>query len=145
MLGALQFVLDVLVVILVVWAMANLFVPGNASFSQVGRAICLASAPYWLSVFVLIPYIGLGLKKALMVYTIVVLIAALQTAFDLGFLQAVLSGLAAVAIVEAINVLLSRPLSPLAQWLNEKLVGEDAIESTQEIYEMFASRSQIVQ
>jgi hypothetical protein len=144
-LGALQFVLNVLTVMAVIWAMANLLSPTSVPFSLIGRSLALASAPYWLSVFVLIPYLGPGLKQALMVYTLVVLVTAIQTAFGLGFFRALLAGLVAVAIAEAINVLLSRLLSPFAHWLHVQIVGKDAIQSTQEIYEMFASRNQVVQ
>jgi hypothetical protein len=144
-LGALQFVLNVLTVMAVIWAMANLLGPATVPFDQIGRAIALASAPYWLSVFVLIPYVGPGLNKALMVYTLVVLAAALQTAFGLGFFRAILAGLAAVAITELINVMLSHLLSPFGHWLYVQLVGRDGIEDTHEIYAMFAARNQVVQ
>jgi len=143
-LGALTFVLNVVVVVLVVWAMANLLGERSWALGQIARAIALASGPYWLAFLILIPYLGLILERALKIYVFLALLVALITVFNITFWGALGGGLVALILAQAINTLLGRLLTPLTARLTETLVGAVEISSTREIYEMFARRNQIV-
>ena len=143
-LGAIGFILNVLVIILVVWAMANLLGEQSWPLPQVARAIALVSAPYWLSFLVLVPYLGLPLERVLKLYVFLVLLVALQAVFDLTFWEALLGGLIAWLIAYGLNLLIGRLFTPFETWLVQTLFGREEISDTREIYEMFARRNQVV-
>jgi hypothetical protein len=144
-LGALKFVLDVVIIVIVIWAMANILGEKPWGFVQVGRAIALVSAPYWLSITVLIPYLGLIIERLLKIYVFLALLVSVQTIFGIDFFYALWTSLLAIGLAHAISSLLGRLLTPLASKLTDTLAGSEEIASTREIYEMFASRNQIVE
>ena len=142
-LGAIKFLLNVLVVVLVVWGMANFLSERTWFFGQVGRAVALASAPYWFSLFFLIPYLGLILERLLKIYVILALIVAIQSIFEISFFGAVLSSAVALVLSQVISGMLCKVLDPLAERITDVLVGDVRLESAREIYKLFASRNQI--
>lgn len=137
-LGSLKFLLDVLVVVVVVWWMANALSERIWLLGQVGRAVALASAPYWLSFFILIPYAGLIWERLTKVYVLLALIAAVQAVFGLAFFNALLASLSALAISYIISLLLGQLLTPLANRIHRTLVGNLELANAQKIYELFA-------
>jgi hypothetical protein len=144
-LGALEFLLQVILLIVVVWAMVNLLGEKPWSFYDIARAVSLTSAPYWLAILILIPTAGPHIERLLKLYVLLVLIACIQTVFDLTFFGAVLGGVVAGLISQGLTTLLGRALSPLAAWITKTLFGPEALTSTREIYDMFAARNQVVQ
>lgn len=143
LLGASNFVINVVVIVLVIWAIANFIGARPWYLPQIGRAIALASAPYWLSFLVLIPYLGLIWERLLKVYVFLALLAAVQTIFDLTFFNALLGSLVALLLAQAISSVLGHVLTPLTTRLTYALVGPEELSSTRDIYEMFARRNQI--
>jgi len=142
-LGAVNFLLDVLVIVLVVWGMANLLSDITWPLGQVGRAVALASAPYWFSLFFLIPYFGLILERGLKFYVILALIVAVQSIFAIPFLDAILASVAALFLSQFVSGILGKLLDPLADRITNALVGDTRLENAREIYKMFASKNQI--
>jgi len=142
-LGAIKFLLDVLVVVMVVWGMANLLSDITWQLGQVGRAVALASAPYWFSLFFLIPYFGLILERGLKYYVILALIVAVQSIFKIPFLDAILASVAALLISEFVSGTLGKFFDPLADRITNALVGDTRLENAREIYKLFASKNQI--
>jgi len=142
-LGAINFSMDVLVVVMVVWGMANLLSDMPWQLAQVGRAVALASTPYWFSLFFLIPYLGLLLERGLKYYVILALIVAVQSIFEIPFLDAILASAAAMLISEFVSGLLGKFLDPLADRITFALVGDTRLENAREIYELFAHKNQI--
>ena len=142
-LGAIKFLLDVLVVVLVVWGMANFLSERTWLLGQVGRAVALASAPYWFSLFFLIPYLGLILERALKFYVNLALIVAVQSIFGIPFLDAILASVVALLLSQVISGVLGKVLNPLADRITDLLVGDVRLKNACEIYMLFASRNQI--
>ena len=142
-LGAIKFLLEVLVVVIVVWSMANLLAEHTWLFGQVGRGVALASVPYWFSLFFLIPYLGLILERALKIYVILALIAAVQSIFGIAFFDAILASVVALFLSQFISVVLGKFLDPLGDRITDALVGDTRLENAREIYKLFASRNQI--
>jgi len=142
-LGAINFLLDVLIVVIVVWGMANLLSGRAWLLGQVGRAVALASAPYWFSLFFLIPYFGLILERALKFYVVLALIVAVQSIFGIPFLDAILASVAALLISQFVSGILGKFLDPLADRITYALVGDTRLENAREIYKLFASKNQI--
>jgi hypothetical protein len=141
--GAFKFILDVFVVLFVVWAIVNLRSDQSWDFWQVGRAIALAAAPYWLGVFILVPFLGLLWERLLKVYVFIAIIVAVQTIFGLPFLRA-LSGAAVVWLVSYfITVGFGRLFTPITDRITQSITGGLEFSSTRQIYEMFARHDQI--
>lgn len=142
-LGAIKFLLDVLVVVLVVWGMANFLSERNWLLGQVGRAIALASAPYWFSLFILIPYLGLILERVLKIYVILALIVAVQSIFGIPFFDAILASVVALVLSQVISGAMGKVFDPVADRIADALVGDARLDNAREIYKLFASRNQI--
>lgn len=143
LLGAIKFLLDVLVVVFVVWGMANFLSEHTWLLGQVGRAVALASVPYWFSLFFLNPYPGLILERALKLYVILALIVAVQSIFGIPFFDAILASAVALLLSQIISGVLGKFLDPLADRITDVIVGDVRLESTREIYKLFASKNQI--
>jgi hypothetical protein len=142
-LGAIKFFLDVLVVLFVTWSIINLRSEEAWDFGQVGRAIALAAAPYWLGVFILVPFLGLLWERLLKVYVFIAIIVAVQTIFGLPFLRA-LSGAAVVWLVSYFITLgFGRLFTPITDRIAQSVTGGLEFSSTRQIYEMFARHDQI--
>ena len=142
-LGAIKFLLDVLIVVLVVWGMANLLSERSWLLGQVGRAVALASAPYWFSLFFLIPYLGLILERAVKFYVILALIVAVQSIFGIPFLDAIFASVIALLLAQVISGVLGKFLDPLADRITDMLVGDVRLKNARQIYMLFASKNQI--
>lgn len=142
-LGAVKFLLDVLVVVFVVWGMANFLSERTWLLGQVGRAVALASAPYWFSLFFLIPYLGLILERALKIYVVLALVVAVQSIFGISFFNAVLASVVALLLSQVISGVLGKLLDPLADRIEDALVGDARLENARQIYKLFASKNQI--
>lgn len=142
--GAIRFVFDVIVVVIVVWGMANLLDEQSWGMGQIARGIALASAPYWLSIFILFPYVGIHLERLLLVYVFLALVTALQVIFSLGFGAAMLISAVALAVAIGVRSVIGIILSPISSKLSSAVVGEKEIASTREIYELYAQNKLIV-
>jgi len=142
--GALKFLLDVLVYAVVVWGMANVLGAKPWGFIEVARAIALAASPYWLGIFILVPFLGLIWERLIKIYVFLALVVATQTIFGLSFLQA-MSGSALVwAISFVVTTAFGRIFTPLTDRLTRLVAGDLEFSSTRQIYEMFARHDQIV-
>jgi hypothetical protein len=141
--GAIKFILDVFVVLFVVWAIVNLRSEKSWDFWQVGRAIALAAAPYWLGIFILVPFLGLLWERLLKVYVFLAIMVAIQAVFGLPFLRA-LSGAAVVWLVSYfLTVGFGRLFTPITDRITRSITGDLEFSSTRQIYEMFARHDQI--
>jgi len=142
-LGAINFLLDILVVVFVVWGMANFLSERAWLLGQVGRAVALASAPYWFSLFFLIPYLGLVLERALKIYVVLALIVAIQSIFGISFFNAILASVVALLLSQIISGVFGKLLDPLVDRISNVLVGDTRLQNAREIYQLFASKNQI--
>jgi hypothetical protein len=124
--------------------MANLLGEKSWEVGQIARGIALASAPYWLSIFILFPYVGIHLERLLLVYVFLALVTALQAIFSLGFGEALLVSVIALAIAIGARILIGRLLSPVSNRLSSAVFGEKEIASTREIYEFYAQNQLII-
>ena len=139
-LGTIRFFMEVMLVIVVVWWTANRFSTHPWLFGQVGRAVALASAPYWLSFFFLVPYFGLIWERLTKIYVLLALITAMQAIFGLPFFNALLVSFVAWLGLYMISLITSRLLTPVFNRITRSLGGDLELTSTKQIYEMFARR-----
>lgn len=142
LLGAFKFVLDVFVIVLSVWVMVNVLGAKPWGMGGIARAIALASAPYWLSFLVLIPYLGLILERVVKIFVFMALVIALQAVFLISFFDAISAVLISLGISYAISLLLGRLLTPLNDRLTRFVSGDLEFSSTRDIYKLFAGRDQ---
>jgi hypothetical protein len=141
--GAIKFILDVLVFVIVVWSIANLLGAQPWDFWQVGRAIALVAAPYWLGVFIMIPYLGLIWERLIKVYVFLALLVAVQTIFGLPFFQALASSVLVWLVSHFLTLGFGRIFTPITDRITQLIVGTLEFSSTRQIYEMFARHDQI--
>jgi hypothetical protein len=141
--GAIKFILDVLVYVFVVWIIANWVGAKPWDFWQVARAIALASAPYWLGIFILVPYLGLIWERLLKIYVFLALLVAVQTIFNLQFFQALTASGVVWAVSFLVTILFGKLLTPLTDRLARWIGGDQEISNMHQIYEMFARHNQI--
>ena len=139
-LGSLKFFLDVSVIVLVMWVMANILSEQTWRPGQIGRMVALANAPYWLSFFFLIPYAGLIWERLTKFYVLLTLITAIEAVFGVTFFSGLLVAFPTLVISEVISLLLGRLLSPLSNRIQNKLVGDVEMANTQKIYALFTKR-----
>ena len=125
--GAFIFVIDILVIVLVVWGLANLLGQQPWSFGQIARSLALASAPYWFSFLILAPYLGLILDRLLKVYVFLALVVAIEAVFNLSFIGAVVGAIGSIALTILISNFLSRFLTPFQTWIIDTIAGPEEI------------------
>ena len=143
-LGAIKFLLEVLVVVFVVWILANWLGAKPWDFWPVARAIALAAAPYWLGVFIMVPYLGLIWERLIKIYIFLAILIAIQTIFGMTFLQALASSALVWLVSYFLTLGFGRIFTPVTEQITQSLAGKKEISTTRQIYEMFARRDQIV-
>ncbi len=145
--GAVKFLLDVMVVVTIIWAIANLIGTRSWNYAQVARGIALAAAPYWLSFLILIPYLGMIVERFLKVYIFMALVVSIQAVFGIAFWNALWAGALALALSAVVDLIFGRLLAPLDRRMNRLVMGDRdvVLQNSREIYEMFAQRDQLIQ
>jgi len=145
--GALKFLFDVMVIVTIIWAIANWFGTRPWNYTQVARGIALAAAPYWLSFLILVPYFGMIFDRFLKVYVFLALVIAFQAVFEIPFWDALWGSAIALGISLVVGPLFDRLLAPLDEWINRHVMGERdvVLQNSRQIYEMFAQRDQLSQ
>ena len=139
LLGALFFVLDILVVTTVFWLLASAFGKQPFPYLETTRAIAMAYAPYWLSFLVLIPHFGQMIEKVLNLWVFLAFIVACQTIFGVDFLHGVIGALVALLIDKGSNILIGRWLTPLTDKMVFLVSGMQERKTARELYEEFAA------
>lgn len=142
-LGALSFVLSVLLVTLVIWGLVNWLGAREWPYLQTARAVTLAYAPYWLGFLILIPTLGIHIQRLLRVYVFLALVVAAVAIFEITFVPAAIGAAVAMLLGRLLEVALSRLFSPLIERFVSRVTGVQEWTSTREIYELFAVRSRI--
>jgi hypothetical protein len=99
-----------------IWLSARIFgldIPTGA----ITFAVCVGQAPLLFGFFCLIPYVGTSLQRILMVYSLLVVVAALSAVLDIRVWQAALLAAIGWALRAGLDRALSRPLAGVRTWL----------------------------
>jgi hypothetical protein len=80
-------------------------------------AVCVGQAPWLFGFFCLIPYLGTSIQRILLVYSLLVVVAALSAVLDIRVWQAALLAAIGWAVRAGLDRALSRPLSGVRTWL----------------------------
>ena len=99
-----------------IWLSARIFgldIPTGA----ITFAVCVGQAPLLFGFFCLIPYLGTSLQRILMVYSLLVVVAALSAVLDIRVWQAALLAAIGWALRAGLDRVLTRPLSGVRTWL----------------------------
>lgn len=105
----------------------------DSSFSQLGRAIGLAYAPYLFGFFILLPYMGSFLDHFLDVWSFLAILLALAVTLHLDFWQALASALIGLIIIQALKYTIGRPAVALERWLRKVVAGTPLSGHVQEL------------
>ena len=111
----------VYVVGLVVWGVAIRLSARLLGFDiltgTIAFAVCVGQAPLLFGFLCLMPYVGSGLQRVLIVYSLLVVVAALSAVLDVRVWQAGLLAAAGWAVRAGLDRVLTRPLSGVRTWL----------------------------
>jgi len=99
-----------------IWLSARIFgldiVTGSITF-----AVCVGQAPLLFGFLCLMPYLGSSLQRILIVYSLLVVVAALSAVLDIRVWQAALLAAVGWAVRAGLDRMLNRPLSGVRTWL----------------------------
>jgi len=99
-----------------IWLSARIFgldIPTGA----ITFAVCVGQAPLLFGFFCLMPYVGTSLQRILMVYSLLVVVAAISAVLDIRVWQAALLAAIGWAVRAGLDRVLTRPLSGVRTWL----------------------------
>jgi hypothetical protein len=99
-----------------IWLSARIFgldIPTGA----IAFAVCVGQAPLLFGFFCLMPYVGTSLQRILMVYSLLVVVAALSAVLDIRVWQAALLAAIGWFLRAGLDRALTRPLSGVRTWL----------------------------
>ena len=99
-----------------IWLSARIFgldIPTGA----ITFAVCVGQAPLLFGFFCLMPYVGTSLQRILMVYSLLVVVAAISAVLDIRVWQAALLAAIGWALRAGLDRVLTRPLSGVRTWL----------------------------
>jgi hypothetical protein len=99
-----------------IWLSARIFgidIPTGA----IAFAVCVGQAPLLFGFFCLMPYVGTSLQRILMVYSLLVVVAAISAVLDIRVWQAALLAAIGWAVRAGLDRVLTRPLSGVRTWL----------------------------
>jgi hypothetical protein len=80
-------------------------------------AVCVGQAPLLFGFFCLIPYLGVSLHRVLLVYSLLVVLAALSAVLDIRVWQAALLAAIGWALRAGLDRVFARPLAGVRIWL----------------------------
>lgn len=131
--GVILFVISVCFWVASIWLSARFMLGYEQSWVSVMRAVSLAHAPLIFGVFVLLPYVGMLIYRVLYIWTLLAILAALMTTFQLNFAQALQCGLLGWVWIEALYHFAERPLHAFLDWSWRITTGKTTRISVEEL------------
>jgi hypothetical protein len=107
------------------WALAALAFDAPRPWAVAVAATGLAHAPQVFGAFVLVPYLGTGIGALLSVWTLLAMLVATATVFDLSAPQALLATAGGWLLVQVAQRTVGRPLARATDRLRRVVAGGD--------------------
>jgi hypothetical protein len=134
---------------LLLWA-AGIWVVGLLSpryalpLSTTFLAVCFGQAPQLFGFFIMLPYMGMSLRRVLDAYSLIVVVAGLRAMLDLPVLPAFLAAGLGWLLQAFVAGLLERPLAGVRSWMWRTASGRAEFESPRTIVDELMSGPQAV-
>jgi len=96
-------------------------------------AVCFGQAPQLFGFFIMIPYLGMSLRRVLDAYSLIVVVAGLRVMLDVPVLAALVATGLGWLLQSFVAGLLERPLSGVRGWMWRTASGRMEFETAQAI------------
>jgi len=96
-------------------------------------AVCFGQAPQLFGFFIMLPYVGMSLRRILDAYSLIVVVAGLRVMLDVPVLVALLATLLGWLLQSFVAGLLERPLSGVRGWMWRTATGRAEFETARAI------------
>jgi hypothetical protein len=97
------------------------------------QAVCFGQAPQLFGFFIMIPYIGMSLRRILDAYSLIVVVAGLRVMLDIPVLAALLAVGLGWLLQAFVAGLLERPLAGVRGWMWRTASGREDFETARVI------------
>lgn len=128
-LNGILFVVKLMFWAFTIWLVARWLYGAERAVGDIFLVVCLGSAPLVFGVFVFLPYLGLGLRWLLNIYSwlLTVLLVALE--YQFGVVPAIVCTLGGWLLIQFAGVVLTRPREMFQDWLWRKTTGAPTLVS----------------
>jgi hypothetical protein len=131
--GALVYAARLLLWAVAIWVV-GLFSPRYAlPLDTTFLAVCFGQAPQLFGFFIMIPYIGMSLRRILDAYSLIVVVAGLRVMLDVPVLAAFLAAGLGWLLQSFVAGLLERPLAGVRGWMWRTASGREEYETARAI------------
>jgi len=105
------------------WLAARFLFDAQAGLGPTSRIVLLSTAPFVLGFLVLMPYVGSVLSRVLYVWSLIIAVNAVEYAFQLSFVAALLCVGLTWILMMALTSTVGRPIVAIRNRMWERVVG----------------------
>ncbi len=116
-----------------IWVVGLLSPRYALPLSTIFLAVCFGQTPQLFGFFIMIPYLGMSLRRVLDAYSLIVVVAGLRSMLDLPVLPAFLAAGLGWLLQAFVAGLLERPLAGVRGWMWRTASGREEFESARTI------------
>jgi len=136
LLNGILFIVSVFILTGSIWGIAKVLFHTDVPYIGLLREAGLSYAPLLFSFFVLLPYMGIFINRALSVWSFLALLVALKVVMGFVLWQALICSIFGWALVQVLKYTLGRPFVAIEQWLRHTTAGVNlTVESPDKLIE----------
>lgn len=130
LLNGILFIVSVFILTGSIWVIGKVIFHTHEPFIELLRGVGLSYAPLLFSFFVLLPYMGTFINRALSVWSFLALLVALNVMMGLVLWQALICSIFGWALVQVLKYTLGRPFVAIERWLRRITAGVNLTEDS---------------
>jgi hypothetical protein len=121
-----------------IWLSGRILFPNQIPLQTVVRLVSLGAAPYVFGFLVLLPYLGSIIGRALAVWSVLVVLAALSHLAGGQLLPALACSVLGWLLLCLLHATIGTPINAAATWLTRHITNTDMRANVQDILVQFA-------
>jgi hypothetical protein len=115
-----------------IWVSARVVVDADAPIAAVVRSVGLGCAPFLFGILIFLPYAGPLIARVLSVWSLLIVLSAVRSVLDAGFLQALICvGLGWLLVLIAGNMV-ARSVVRMRDWIQLRAAGRTRLLTIEE-------------
>lgn len=118
------------------WLVSHLLITENAPLWRVTRILGLSYAPHILSVFIVLPYLGVPISILLSVWSFLTFATGLEVTFGFNIWQAFQCGILGWLMFEILQRTIGRPVAAIGRWLSNTAAGVNLVTELKELEQL---------
>jgi hypothetical protein len=143
--GALVYGARLLLWTVAIWVVGLISPRYALPLSTTFLAVCFGQAPQLFGFFIMVPYLGMSLRRVLDAYSLIVVVAGLRVMLDVPVLAAFFAAGLGWLLQAFVAGLLERPLAGVRAWMWRTAAGREDFESPRAIVDELLGNPQAVQ